>query len=597
VEAGDNPPVGKPLASPRGGYRIITISSNLLAIIPLPLDNGRIINSKSVKFLEFLTKYLPITDYGEVPVKPKTETCESPVVAIKQEEETSKENDDSSSQVLKTLILLTCYKDPRTFKQAISGPNSAGWTEAIDTKLKSIENHDCLPLRPTGGRTLYPYSGGIEAQGHVPKISQIPLWARQAPKNWFETSISWFEEINYCPLVSDACLFISKDKDSSIFFHVDDLIVIGQTDKFEKLFFSRFPNFMAHTPRDESVHRFWQNQTPLAGPNCQSTGNSQSHRLFPQAEPQLLLLYRHAELSGMQTCPNLAVALKGTQHMGLLLHPKANKILDRINFFKDATWAEYHESRISWRGSLAFWKLCPILWKSKKQQNITMASTKSEMKAMGKDIDLKLILSADMIANSLTKAAPHSSIKTLQNKCLSVFSPTTKEGSHNPALFLKFSNLHLGFDCCRRKLRPRRSCLDSPESSRLQNPDHLSSLRKKNPLLIRMSLHLNSKKQKPCPFFLFSLPHSHLSPFSISHCGLTCFLLSSLFFMIVDFVFFVLRLVFSWFSIQSSFITKAPGDHSWHFQGSAINHVFSETFQKLFGMVTLKEAENSLMYL
>ncbi|KNZ44853.1 hypothetical protein VP01_875g3 [Puccinia sorghi] len=32
-------------------------------------------------------------------------------------------------------------------------------------------------------------------------------------------------------------------------------------------------------------------------------------------------------------------------------------------------------------------------------------------------------------------------------------------------------------------------------------------------------------------------------------------------------------------------------------QGSTINHLFSETFQKLFGMLTLKETENSLMYL
>ncbi|KNZ56529.1 hypothetical protein VP01_2381g1 [Puccinia sorghi] len=36
-------------------------------------------------------------------------------------------------------------------------------------------------------------------------------------------------------------------------------------------------------------------------------------------------------------------------------------------------------------------------------------------------------------------------------------------------------------------------------------------------------------------------------------------------------------------------------DHSWHFLGSAINHVFSETFQKLSGRLKLKETENSLI--
>jgi hypothetical protein len=74
--------------------------------------------------------------------------------------------------------------------------------------------------------------------------------------------------------------------------------------------------------------------------------------------------------------------LKGTANLGLLLRPEPNKLIDRINFFTDATWAEDHESRISRSGTLAFWKLCPILWNSKKQKNITMSSTESKMNAL-----------------------------------------------------------------------------------------------------------------------------------------------------------------------------------------------------------------------
>ncbi|KNZ63432.1 hypothetical protein VP01_1144g2 [Puccinia sorghi] len=55
-------------------------------------------------------------------------------------------------------------------------------------------------------------------------------------------------EIEYNPSVSDACLFINKEKDSFIFFHVDDLIVVGKTDTFEKAFLKRFPNSSAHSP-------------------------------------------------------------------------------------------------------------------------------------------------------------------------------------------------------------------------------------------------------------------------------------------------------------------------------------------------------------
>jgi hypothetical protein len=71
---------------------------------------------------------------------------------------------------------------------------------------------------------------------------------KQAPKNWYNTLTLWFEEISYNPSVSDACLFINKNKDSFIYFHVDNLIVVGQTDKFEKLFLKRFPNSTAHSP-------------------------------------------------------------------------------------------------------------------------------------------------------------------------------------------------------------------------------------------------------------------------------------------------------------------------------------------------------------
>lgn len=74
--------------------------------------------------------------------------------------------------------------------------------------------------------------------------------------------------------------------------------------------------------------------------------------------------------------------LKGTADLGLLSKPKSEKLIDRISWFTDATWAEDHESQISRSGSLAFWRSCPILWNSKKQRNITMSSTESEMNAL-----------------------------------------------------------------------------------------------------------------------------------------------------------------------------------------------------------------------
>ena len=182
--------------------------------------------------------------------------------------------------------------------------------------------------------------------------------------------------------------------------------------------------------------------------------------------------------------------LKGTQNFALRLQPKANSLINRINFYTDATWAEDQETRISQSGSLAFWKSCPILWNSKKQKNITMSSTESELSALSdgeqegqwlaflieelwrsklgptlfhidnkglldklknfgsnsktkhldlkakslrekvknEEINIKLVPSTDMIADSLTKAAPHSSVKKLQDRVFSVLSPSNKEG-------------------------------------------------------------------------------------------------------------------------------------------------------------------------
>jgi histone deacetylase 1/2 len=74
--------------------------------------------------------------------------------------------------------------------------------------------------------------------------------------------------------------------------------------------------------------------------------------------------------------------LQGTKDLGLLLKPNKMNFINHINFFTDTTWAEDQETRISQSGSLAFWKSCPILWNSKKQKNITMFSTESEMNAL-----------------------------------------------------------------------------------------------------------------------------------------------------------------------------------------------------------------------
>ncbi|KNZ54715.1 uncharacterized protein VP01_2875g5 [Puccinia sorghi] len=73
VEAGDNPPVGEPLASPRGGYRIIT-PDNFWSFVYLwgYYTHNRIVNSVTGNKtpMELMFGNLPLFDqlstFGEV---------------------------------------------------------------------------------------------------------------------------------------------------------------------------------------------------------------------------------------------------------------------------------------------------------------------------------------------------------------------------------------------------------------------------------------------------------------------------------------------------------------------------------------------------
>ncbi|KNZ46045.1 hypothetical protein VP01_7608g1, partial [Puccinia sorghi] len=336
--------------------------------------------------------------------------------------------------------------------------------------------------------------------------------------NWYETLTGWFEEIDYCPSVSDACLFIHKKKNLFIFFHVDNLIVVGQTDTFENLFLDRFPNSTAHLPdtllgMNLSIKR---NSIELSQPGLIKKGlemleltesTDEDHAAF------LKLNINYRSFMGMlnylacRKCPDLEAAvsifsqfnqqpglshwrevlhcwkyLKRTATLGLLLKPSPIKLIDQINFFTHATWEENQETSVSRSRSLAFWKSCPLMLNSKKQRNITMSSTESEMNALSdsdqenqwlcfiieelwktkleptlfhidnkglleklknfgsnsktnhlyikikglrekfknNDIMVKLIPSNDILADSLAKAAPLSSIRKLQDSCLKV---------------------------------------------------------------------------------------------------------------------------------------------------------------------------------
>jgi hypothetical protein len=415
---------------------------------------------------------------------------------------------------------------------------------AIDLKLpiKQFDVKSAFLFAPLEDEIYIKTPEGSSRKTPYLKLKKSLCGLKQAPKNWYKTLTTWFGDIGFSPSVSDACLFIHNKKDSFIFFHVDDLIVVGQTNNFEQLFLSRFPNSTAHSPNTLLGMNLAISQksiklsqpaliskglemldldncrpvkTPLTPAVQLHTATEEDHQAF------LALDINYRSFTGMlnylacRTRPDLAAAvsilswfnqrpglthwrevlhcwkyLKGTLNLGLILKPNEKGLCDRLNYYTDVTWAEDQETRISQSGSLAFWKSCPILWNSKRQRNITMSSTESEMNAWSdgeqesqwlkflveelwkkklaptlfnidnkglleklknfgsnsktkhldikikslrekfkkNDIEVKLIPSKEMLADSLTKAAPLSSVKKLQDQCLSALSSSNKEG-------------------------------------------------------------------------------------------------------------------------------------------------------------------------
>ncbi|KNZ46847.1 hypothetical protein VP01_68g8 [Puccinia sorghi] len=257
---------------------------------------------------------------------------------------------------------------------------------------------------------------------------------KQAPANWYETLTSWFTEINFLQSASDPCLYINRDRNSIIFFHVDNLVVVGNVDAFEALFLNRFPNSTAHDPdtflgMDVEIEpdnitlsqdKLIQKGIDLLGLNdCKPvntplsvgiqlekaskeelaafkelninyrtfTGilNYLSCRTQPDLAPEVSILSSFNNEPGMNHWKQVVHSwkyVKGTRHLHLKLRPNPEDNSNSLQHYTDATWTDDLETRLSRSGSICFWKSCPVAWNSKKQKNITLSSTEAEMNAL-----------------------------------------------------------------------------------------------------------------------------------------------------------------------------------------------------------------------
>ncbi|KNZ47546.1 hypothetical protein VP01_6320g1 [Puccinia sorghi] len=196
-------------------------------------------------------------------------------------------------------------------------------------------------------------------------------------------------------ITANPCVFIHKDKHSIIFFHVDDLIVVGEVNQFEELFLARFPNSSAHDPDTilgmdltiDHEHIKLKEFSKLNINYRTHTGilNYLACRTRPDLAPAVSILSSFNHAPGLQHWKQVVHCWKylaETIQFGLTLQPNPQDDSGSLQHFTDATWADDLENRLSRSGSICFWKACPVAWNSKKQKNITLSSTEAELNAL-----------------------------------------------------------------------------------------------------------------------------------------------------------------------------------------------------------------------
>ncbi|KNZ48198.1 uncharacterized protein VP01_583g1 [Puccinia sorghi] len=74
------------------------------------------------------------------------------------------------------------------------------------------------------------------------KLKKSLYGLKHSPKNWYKTLTNWLHSIGFIKSSRNPCLYICNDNMSWIFFHVDNLVLVGPGNNFEKGFESQFSN-------------------------------------------------------------------------------------------------------------------------------------------------------------------------------------------------------------------------------------------------------------------------------------------------------------------------------------------------------------------
>lgn len=80
------------------------------------------------------------------------------------------------------------------------------------------------------------------------KLKKSLYGLKQSPKNWYETLTLWIKSQGYQESTSDPCLYLNPMTKEIIYFHVNNLIHVGNSQVFESNFLKRFKNLSCRPP-------------------------------------------------------------------------------------------------------------------------------------------------------------------------------------------------------------------------------------------------------------------------------------------------------------------------------------------------------------
>ncbi|KNZ50128.1 hypothetical protein VP01_4584g2 [Puccinia sorghi] len=265
------------------------------------------------------------------------------------------------------------------------------------------------------------------------KLKKSFYGLKQSPKNWYKTLTAWLHSIGFHASSSDPCLYLCDKNISGVFFHVDNLILMGPGNNFKKEF-ERFSNSSCHAPNTILGMKFDQekDKIKLSLPNHIQHGleelgledcKTSTTPLTPNLKlrdatdidhsrfKKLNIKYRSAigllNHIALLTQPDISFAvsslarfsikpgmthwhkvkkvwqyLKKTIDLKITLHIKDPNQL--LQIFSDASWGDDPQDRTSQSGYLCFLFGSLISWNSCKQRSITYSSTEAELNPLVK---------------------------------------------------------------------------------------------------------------------------------------------------------------------------------------------------------------------